>query len=92
MDLVDEDHRCFGFVDDAGEFAQRLAHESGLQTHVAVAHVAINFGLRYERRNRVDNDEVDGVWRHQRRDFEACSPLSGWLTRRLSVSTPSFLA
>jgi hypothetical protein len=31
--------------DDAGELAQRLAHEAGLQADVAVAHLALDLGL-----------------------------------------------
>ena len=45
-------------VDGAGQLAQRLAHEPGLQAHVAVAHLALDFGLGHQRRHRVDDDEV----------------------------------
>ena len=41
-------------VGDAGELAQRLAHEPRLQAHVRVAHVALDLGLGRERRDRVD--------------------------------------
>ncbi len=52
--------------DGAGELAQRLAHEAGLQAHVGVAHLAFDFGLGHERRHRVDDDDVDGAGAHQR--------------------------
>ncbi len=52
-------------MSDGGELAQRLAHEARLQTHVAVAHVAFELRLRGERRDRVDDDEIDGAAPHQ---------------------------
>ena len=52
-------------VDGAGELAERLAHESGLQADVTIAHFALDFGLGHERRNRVDDDEVDRAGAHE---------------------------
>ncbi len=49
----------------AGQLAQRLAHEPGLQAHVAVAHFALDFGLGHQRRHRVDDDEVHRAGTHQ---------------------------
>ena len=46
-------------VDRAGELAQRLAHQAGLQAHVAVAHLAFDLGARHERRDRIDDQHVD---------------------------------
>ena len=51
----------FDFDDDAGELAERLRHEPRLQPHLRVAHLAFDFGLRHERRHRVDDDDVDAV-------------------------------
>ena len=59
--LVDEDEAGFGFRNDAGEFAQGLGHQSGLQAHLCVAHFAFELGARDECGNRVDNDDVDGA-------------------------------
>ena len=47
--------------DRAGELAQRLAHEPRLEADVLVAHLALDLGLRHERRDRVDHDDVDRV-------------------------------
>ena len=47
-----------GAVDGAGQLAERLAHEPGLQAHVAVAHLAFDFGLGHQGRDRVDDHEV----------------------------------
>ena len=70
-DLVDEDHHALGIGDDAGELAQRLAHQSGLQAHMAVTHFAFEFGARDERRDRIDDEDVDGAGADQRvRDLE----------------------
>ena len=44
----------------AGELAERLAHQTSLHPDVAVAHVAFDLGLRDERRDGVDDDDVDG--------------------------------
>ncbi len=45
----------------AGELAQGLAHEPGLQADVAVAHFAFDFRPRDQGGHRVDDDHVDGV-------------------------------
>ena len=64
-DLVDEDDEGVRALDVAGELAQRLRHEPRLQAHVRVAHLAFDLGLRRERRDRVDDDDVDGARAHQ---------------------------
>ncbi len=51
---------------DARQLAQRLRHEAGLQADVAVAHLAVEFGLGHERRDRVHHQHVDGTRAHQR--------------------------
>jgi hypothetical protein len=82
---------CCG--DAAGELAQGLAHETGLQTDVAVAHFAFDFGLGHKSCDGVDNNQINSAGAHERvGDLEACSPKSGWLTRSSSVLTPSFFA
>ena len=45
----------------AGELAQRLAHQPGLQAHLRVAHLAFELGAGDERRHRVDDQHVDGA-------------------------------
>src|SRR5205807_2607107 len=45
----------------AGAPAERLAHEPRLQSHERVAHLALDLFTRHERRDRVDDDDVDGA-------------------------------
>jgi len=52
-------------LDVAGELAQRLTHQARVQTHVVVAHLAFDFGLRRQRRDRVDHHHIDCVGTHQ---------------------------
>ena len=46
-------------VEVAGELAQRLAHEPGLQADVGVAHLALDLGAGHERGDRVDDEHVE---------------------------------
>jgi hypothetical protein len=48
-----------GIAQGAGDLAQRLAHEPGLQADVAVAHLALDLRTRHERGHRVDDDDVE---------------------------------
>src|SRR5690348_30947 len=64
-DLVDEDDEHVGALDVRRELAQRLAHEPGLQPRKLVAHLAFDFGLRHERRDRIDHDDVDAPRAHE---------------------------
>jgi len=60
-ELVDEDERRFRFRDDTGELAQRLRHQARLQAHLRFAHLAFDFGLRHERGDGVDDDDIHAV-------------------------------
>ena len=60
--------QVFDFDDDAGQLAQRLRHQAGLQAHLRFAHLAFDFGPRHERRDRVDDDDVDAAGADQ--DFD----------------------
>ena len=51
---------------DAGQLAQRLAHQPGLQAGQGIAHLAFQFGLGGQRRHRVDHHNVDAAGTHQR--------------------------
>ena len=64
--LVGEDERGVRARDRAGQLAQRLAHQPGLDAHEAVAHLAFDLGARHERRDRVDDDAVDAAGADQR--------------------------
>src|SRR5690606_35590564 len=57
-DLVDEDHQAVGILDVAGDLAQRLGHQAGLQADVHVAHLALDFRLGHQGRHGVDHDHV----------------------------------
>jgi len=75
--LVDEDDwPCSLREGRRRELAQRLAHEARLQAHVRVAHFALDLGLGHERRDGVDDDEVDIAPVATRRSAisSACSP------------------
>ena len=54
------------FGDRAGELAQRLAHQPGLQAGELVAHLAFELGLGRQRRHRIDHHDVDAAGTHQR--------------------------
>ena len=51
--------RGLGLADGAGQLAQGLAHETSLQTHVRVAHLALDLGPRGESGHRVDDHDVE---------------------------------
>ena len=51
---------------EAGELAQRLAHQAGLQAGLHVAHLALDLGLRRQRRDRIDDEHVDRARADQR--------------------------
>ena len=51
---------------EAGELAQRLAHQPRLQAGQRIAHLAFEFGLGRQRRDRVDHHDVDAAGAHQR--------------------------
>ncbi len=60
-ELVDEDRGGLGLVERTGDLPQGLAHQAGLQTDVAVAHLALDLRARHERCDGVDDDEVEGT-------------------------------
>src|SRR6185369_4964973 len=59
-DLVYEDDTAVRFRDDAGQFSECLRHETGLQAHVGVTHLAFDFRFRNERCDRVYNQNIYG--------------------------------
>ena len=63
--LVDEHHQRVGFFDVPRELAQSLAHQTGLQADVAVAHVAFNLGFGHQRGNRIHHHHVHAARAHQ---------------------------
>src|SRR3954466_10234122 len=60
-DLVaDEEGRTVAIA-DRGELAKRLRHEPRLQPHVLVAHLTFDLRLRHQRRDGIDDEEIDGA-------------------------------
>src|SRR5262249_26502253 len=64
-DLVDEDQARARLGNRASQFTERLGHQAGLQSHVAVAHFALKFGFWHQRRNGVDDEHVDRAGAHE---------------------------
>ena len=60
-ELVDEDGGGLGLGDRAGELAEGLAHETGLEADVGVAHLALDLGPGDQGGHGVDHDDVDGA-------------------------------
>ncbi len=58
--LVNENCGGLGLAQRAGDLAERLGHEPGLEPDVAVPHLALDLRLRNERGDRVDDHDVDG--------------------------------
>ncbi len=50
-----------GLADGAGQLAQRLGHQPGLQPHVGIPHFAFDLGSRHQRRHRIDDQHIDGT-------------------------------
>src|SRR3984893_11276316 len=65
-DLIDEDQHCARTGDRARQLAQCLAHQPGVQPHMAVAHFAFELGARHEGRHRIDDQDVNGSGADQR--------------------------
>ncbi|MNC85105.1 hypothetical protein D3C83_06820 [compost metagenome] len=59
--LVDEDERGVRLRHDARQLPQRLRHQTRLQPHLRLAHLAFDLGLRHQRGHRVDDDDVDAA-------------------------------
>src|SRR5581483_794076 len=57
--LVDEDGDRLRPVEVAGELAQRLAHQPGLEADVGVAHLPLDLGPGHQGGHRVDHDHVE---------------------------------
>ena len=57
--LVDKDTGCISLVDRTGQLTQRLRHQTSLQAHLAVAHIAFDLGFRCQGCHRVDHNDVN---------------------------------
>ena len=63
--LVDKDCRRTSLQDSTWHLTQSLWHHTGLQTDSWVTNFTVDFGLRRQSGNWVDNNHVDGTWCNQ---------------------------
>ena len=63
--LVDKNHQAVGLLDGAGELAHGLAEQARLQADVGIAHLALDFRPRGERRHRVYHQHIHRAGTHQ---------------------------
>ena len=69
--MVEEDHGAVRFADDGREFAERLTHETRLESHLSVSHFSFDFSTRGEGSDGVDDHNVYRVGTNERfNDFE----------------------
>ena len=64
--LVGENARRLGLGQNRGELAQRLAHQPRLHAHRGHAHLAFEFGLRHQRGDGINHDDVQRVRARER--------------------------
>src|SRR5271166_2138379 len=64
-DLVEEDEHRLRARHVAGQLAQRLAHQAGLQADMAVAHLTLELRARHQCRHAVDHHHVDRAGAHE---------------------------
>ena len=63
-DLVDKDHQTVGLLDRACEFAHRLTQQTGLQAHVGIPHLALDFGFWSECCDGINHQDVNRTGPH----------------------------
>ena len=92
-DLVDEDHHAARLADRGGELAQGLAHEAGLQAHLA-SPISPSISARGTRAATESTTSTSMASERTRISAisRACSPVSGWEISRSSMLTPSLRA
>ncbi len=59
--MIGENARRLGLGEDGGELAQRLAHEPRLHAHRGHAHLAFELGLRHQRGDRINHDDIERI-------------------------------
>src|SRR5271165_388395 len=64
-DLVEEDEHRLRARHVAGQLAQRLAHQAGMQADMAVAHLTLELRARHQCRHAVDHHHVDRAGAHE---------------------------
>ena len=63
--LVDEHADRVGLADDAGQLTHGLTHQTCLQAHMAVAHLALDLSAGHHSGYRVHYDGINGTGAHQ---------------------------
>ena len=63
--LVDKDDGGVGAVDGGSEFSESLGHKPGLQSHVGIPHVALDFGSRHQGGYAIQHNHLHGAAAHQ---------------------------
>ena len=63
--LVDENHQGIGPLDVRRQFTQRLRHQSCLQAHLRLTHLAFDLGFGRQCCHRIDDDDVYRARTHQ---------------------------
>ena len=66
--LVGKDNTGLGFIGNPGQFSECLGHQARQQTDVRVAHFAFNLCLRCQRRDRVNNHQINRAAPDERLD------------------------
>ncbi len=59
--LINEDRSRIGMVHGTGQFAHGFGHQSGLQAYGRISHFTIQFCLRHQSSNGVNDDQVNGT-------------------------------
>src|ERR1035441_144168 len=65
-DLVNKDEGGARLRHRTGQLAQGLAHQPRLQTHLRLAHLAVELSLGHQCGDRIDDQDVDRARPHQR--------------------------
>ena len=63
--LVNEDACRVGLGQRAGELAERLTHQTSLQSDRGIADLSLDLGTRGQRGDGVDDDGIDGAGTHE---------------------------
>jgi hypothetical protein len=66
--LVDEDETRARRGNDRREFPECLRHEPRMKSHVLVAHLTLDFCLRDERGDGINDDDINARRAHERLD------------------------
>ena len=63
--MINEDNSGLAFINNPSQLTQGLAHQTSLQPHMRITHIAVNLGLGRQRCHAVYHNQVHGVRAHQ---------------------------